>query len=50
MTRKRYAPAQIINMFQQAEVELFRGKSSRQVCRHLGSAERTYYVHLSLSN
>ena len=43
MSRKRYAPEQIIGKLREAEVGLAQGQTAAQVCRSLGIAEQTYY-------
>lgn len=43
MPRKRYTAEQIITKLREAEVELAKGQSAAEVCRHLGIGEQTYY-------
>jgi putative transposase len=43
MSRKRYTPEQIIGMLREAEVLLSQGKTTGEVCRHLGVSEQSYY-------
>lgn len=43
MSRKRYAPEQIIGKLREAEVLLGKGQTVGQVCRKLGVTEQTYY-------
>lgn len=43
MPRKRFTTEQIISKLREAEVELSRGKTVGQVCKHLGVTEQTYY-------
>ena len=43
MARARYKAEQIIPMLREAEVEIGKGKSVREVCRKLGIHEHTYY-------
>ena len=40
MSRKRYAPEQILNMLREAEVALSQGQTVGQVCRVLGVSEQ----------
>ncbi len=41
MSRKRYAPEQIIGKLREAEVALAQGETAAQVWRTLGIAEQT---------
>lgn len=43
MGRAKYKAEQIIPMLREAEVEIGKGMSAREVCRKLGSHEHTYY-------
>ncbi len=43
MSRKRYAPEQIISMLREAKVALSQGQTVGQVCRVLGVSEQSYY-------
>lgn len=43
MGKGRYSAEQIIPMLREAEVEIGKGKTVREVCRKLGIAEYTYY-------
>ena len=43
MSRKRFAPEQIIAKLREAEISLSQGITVAQVCRQLGVAEQTYY-------
>ena len=43
MSRRRYAPEQIIGKLREAEVALAHGETAAQVCRSLGIAEQTFY-------
>jgi len=40
MSRKRYTPEQIIGMLREAEVLLSQGRTTGEVCRHLGVSEQ----------
>lgn len=44
MGRKRHSAEEIVNKLRQAEVELGKGKSIAEVCKHLGISEPTYYA------
>lgn len=44
MGRKRHSAEEIVNKLRQAEVELGKGKSIAEVCRHLSISEPTYYA------
>ena len=41
MSRKRYAPEQIISMLRETEVALSEGQTVGQVCRVLGVSEQS---------
>jgi transposase-like protein len=43
MSRKRFTAEQIIPKLREAEVELARGRTVRQVCKKFGVTEQTYY-------
>ncbi len=43
MSRKRYPAEQIIGKLREAEVLLSQGKTTGEVCRHLGVSEQSYY-------
>ena len=43
MSRKRFAPEQIIGILREADVKLSQGRSVGQLCRELGIPEHTYY-------
>jgi transposase-like protein len=43
MPKAKYRPEQIIPMLREAEVEIGKGMSVREVCRKLGIQEHTYY-------
>jgi len=43
MARKRHSPEQIVRMLREAEVELSRGATVKDVCKKLGMTEVTYY-------
>lgn len=43
MSRKRYAPEQIINILREAEVLISQGRTTGEVCRDLGISEQSYY-------
>ncbi len=43
MAKARYRAEQIIPMLREAEVEIGKGMSVREVCRKLGIREHTYY-------
>lgn len=43
MARAKYNAEQIIPMLREAEVEIRKGKTVREVCRKLGIQENTYY-------
>lgn len=43
MAKKRYSAEQIIVKLREAEVLLAQGKKVKQVSRHLGITEQTYY-------
>lgn len=43
MSRKRYTTEQIIGMLREAEVLLSQGRTTGEVCRHLGVSEQSYY-------
>jgi len=40
---KRYSPEQIVSKLRQADVELGKGASVKEVCRKIEVAEQTYY-------
>lgn len=43
MSRKRYAPEQIIGMMREAEVQLSHGRKGGEICRGFGVSEQSYY-------
>jgi putative transposase len=43
MSRKRFAPEQIIGLLREADVKLSQGRNVEQLCRELGITEQTYY-------
>ena len=43
MARKRYSAEQINGMLREAEIQLASGKTTGEISRMLGIAERTYY-------
>ena len=43
MAKAKYKAEQIIPMLREAEVEIGKGKTVREVCRKLGIQENTYY-------
>ena len=43
MARKRHSPEQVVRMLREAEVELSRGMTVRDVCKKLGITDQTYY-------
>jgi len=43
MSRKRYTTEQIIGMLREAEVLLSQGRSTGEICRHLGVLEQSHY-------
>ena len=43
MGRKRFTAEQIIRKLREAEVLTAKGQTVRQVCRHLGVTDQTYY-------
>ena len=43
MSRKRHSTEQIISKLREAEIELAKGRSIREVCKHLGITDQTYY-------
>ena len=43
MSRKRYAPEQIIGLLREAEVRLSQGEKIGTICRALGVSEQSYY-------
>jgi putative transposase len=43
MKMNRYTPTQIVGMLREAEALLGTGKTTGEVCRHLGIGESTYY-------
>lgn len=43
MSRKRYAPEQIIDLLREAEVRLSQGETVGVICRGLGISEQGYY-------
>ena len=43
MAKKRHSPEQIVRMLREAEVELSRGATVKDVCKKLGMTEVTYY-------
>ena len=42
MSRKRYAPEQIINILREAEVLICQSRTTGEVCRGLGISEQSY--------
>jgi transposase-like protein len=43
MARKRHSAEQVVRMLREAEVELSRGMTVRDVCKKLGITDQTYY-------
>ena len=43
MSKKKYAPEQIVSLLREAEVLLGKGQSIAEVCRGLGITDQTYY-------
>ena len=43
MSRKRFSVEQIVRKLREAEVELAKGRTVSEVCRHLGITDQTYY-------
>lgn len=43
MKKTRHTATQIVGMLREAEALLSAGKTTEEVCRHLGIAESTYY-------
>lgn len=43
MSKKKYAPEQIVSMLREAEVLLGKGQSIAEMCRGLGITDQTYY-------
>ena len=43
MSRKRHSTEQIISKLREAEVELAKGRSIREVCKQIGITDQTYY-------
>ena len=43
MSRKRFTTEQIIHKLREAEVELAKGRTIADVCKHLGITDQTYY-------
>lgn len=43
MAKKRYSAEQIIQHLREAEIRLSQGNTVREVVRHLGITEQTYY-------
>lgn len=43
MSRKRFTTEQIIHKLREAEVELAKGRTVGEVCKHLGVTDQTYY-------
>ena len=43
MARRRHSPEQVVRMLREAEVELSRGMTVRDVCKKLGITDQTYY-------
>ena len=43
MSRKRFAPEQIIGILREADVKLSQGKNVGQICREMGITEQSYY-------
>lgn len=43
MPKKRHSTEQVVRMLREAEVELSRGMTVRDVCKKLGITDQTYY-------
>ena len=43
MPIKRYQPEEIIKLIRLVEIEIGRGKTTGQACKHLGFTEQSYY-------
>jgi transposase-like protein len=43
MSSRKHSTEQIIRKLREAEVELAKGRSIREVCKHLGVTDQTYY-------
>ena len=43
MNSRKHSTEQIIRKLREAEVELVKGRSVREVCKQLGVTEQTYY-------
>ncbi len=43
MSSRKHSTEQIIRKRREAEVELAKGRSVREVCKHLGVTDQTYY-------
>ena len=43
MPKKRHSAEQVVRMLREAEVELSRGMTVRDVCKKLGITDQTYY-------
>ncbi len=43
MSSRKHSTEQIIRKLREAEIELAKGRSVREVCKHLGVTEQTYY-------
>ncbi len=43
MSSRRHSTEQIIRKLREAEIELAKGRSVREVCKHLGVTDQTYY-------
>jgi transposase-like protein len=43
MSSRKHSTEQIIRKLREAEVELAKGRSIREVCKHLGITDQTYY-------
>lgn len=44
MGRKRHSAEEIVNKLRQAEVELGKGRSIAEVCKHLSTSEPTHHA------
>ncbi len=43
MSSRKHSTEQIIRKLREAEIEMAKGRSVREVCKHLGVTEQTYY-------
>ncbi len=43
MSSRKHSTEQIIRKLREAEIELAKGRSVREVCKHLGVTDQTYY-------